>query len=393
MGFILSNCNIFTSLKIETNQCLVIEDDTILSIFCGEEKTPSIYHDWPLIDLKGQLLVPGYIDTQVNGGAGVLFNNNPSATGIAKIGQAHRKYGTTGFLTTLISDDTSVMQQAIEATRTALANETPGCLGIHLEGPYLNIVRKGVHCESKITAADQQALQLLKQLACIGSSMVTLAPEVLPNGFIQTLSQAGVTVSIGHSNASYEVAQAALTDGVSGFTHLFNAMSPLTSREPGVVGAALNDANSWCGVIVDGHHVHPCTLNIAIAAKNNVKSGKGKIMLVTDAVHTVGVNGDTFNLAGKEVFRVAGKVTTAEGTLAGSDLDMASAVRNTVDMLGLPLEEALRMASLYPAQFLGIEQKLGRIQPGYQADLALLDSDLNVINTWIKGKPDRDKCA
>ena len=123
MGFILSNCNIFTSLKIETNQCLVIEDDTILSIFCGEEKTPSIYHDWPLIDLKGQLLVPGYIDTQVNGGAGVLFNNNPSATGIAKIGQAHRKYGTTGFLTTLISDDTSVMQQAIEATRTALANE------------------------------------------------------------------------------------------------------------------------------------------------------------------------------------------------------------------------------------------------------------------------------
>ena len=254
-------------------------------------------------------------------------------------------------------------------------------------------MRKGVHCESKITAADQQALQLLKQLACIGSSMVTLAPEVLPNGFIQTLSQAGVTVSIGHSNASYEVAQAALTDGVSGFTHLFNAMSPLTSREPGVVGAALNDANSWCGVIVDGHHVHPCTLNIAIAAKNNVKSGKGKIMLVTDAVHTVGVNGDTFNLAGKEVFRVAGKVTTAEGTLAGSDLDMASAVRNTVNMLGLPLEEALRMASLYPAQFLGIEQKLGRIQPGYQADLALLDSDLNVINTWIKGKPDRDKCA
>jgi len=385
MAFVLTNGNIFTANKILRNTSLVIESGKITNMVADAElsqfsNNPAI----EIIDLKGHLLAPGFIDTQVNGGAGVLFNHSPTLESIIEIGKAHRAYGTTGFLPTLISDDTQTMQLAIHAAQQAFSLDTAGFLGIHLEGPYLNTIRKGVHSETKLTVPDQASLALLKQVSDIGSSMVTLAPEMVPKNFIKALITAGVIVSIGHSNASYDCIQQSLSEGASGFTHLYNAMSPLTSREPGVVGAALNDPNSWCGIIVDGHHVHPCTLNIAINAKAN-----GKIMLVSDAVHTVGVKGTQFDLAGRAIFRENGKVTTSKGTLAGSDLDMASAVRNTVQMLGVDLQEALRMASLYPAQFLKLDHKLGRIQQGYQADLVLLDSEFNVRETWIKGQSNR----
>ena len=382
MAFVLTNGKIFTGEQTLTKQSLVIEAGSVVKIIADSDvaqltSDPKVN----IIDLKGNLLVPGFIDTQVNGGAGTLFNNNPSLQAIEQIGRAHRAYGTTGFLPTLISDDCEIMQLAITAAEQAFEQNTAGFLGVHLEGPYLNTLRKGVHNESKLTVPDPASLTLLKKISSLGSSMVTLAPEVVPQGFIKQLCQTGIIVCVGHSNASFDCIQQALADGVTGFTHLFNAMSPLTSREPGVVGAALNDANSWCGIIVDGHHVHPCTLNIAIRAK-----AKGKIMLVTDAVHTVGAQGKHFDLAGQPVFRENGKVTTAEGTLAGSDLNMAAAVKNSVQMLGIELEEALRMASLYPAQFLNLAHKIGRIAPHYQADFTLLDDNLKVVDTWIKGE-------
>lgn len=376
MRYVLTNCKIFTSEKILTKHSLVISAGTVLAVIADRD----IDNKDKQIDLNGHLLTPGFIDTQVNGGGGVLFNNSPTLASIAAIGKAHRAYGTTGFLPTLISDDLAIMQQAIEASQQALIAQTPGFLGMHMEGPYLNKLRKGVHCETKLHSPDRQSLAMLQTLAQIGRSIVTLAPEVVPAGFIKQLSQKGVTVAVGHSNASYEIIKQSLLDGASGFTHLYNAMSPLTSREPGVVGAALEDPHSWCGIIVDGFHVHPASLKIAIKAKV-----KGKIILVTDAVHTVGATGSTFDLVGRSIYRDNGKVTTKEGTLAGSDLDMASAVRNCVKLLGIELSEALRMASLYPAQFLNIDDKVGKISQGYKANLTLLDEDLQVVDTWIDG--------
>ncbi|MBT7331529.1 MAG: amidohydrolase family protein, partial [Oceanospirillaceae bacterium] len=211
--------------------------------------------------------------------------------------------------------------------------------------------------------------------------LMTLAPEQVNPDFIHRLTADGMIVSAGHTAASYEQMQEALAKGVRGFTHLFNAMTPMTSREPGVVGAALDHDDSWCGLIVDGHHVHPVTLRQAIKAK-----ARGKMMLVTDAMHTVGEGAGRFDLMGRPIVSKNGKVTTLDGTLAGSDLDMASAVRNTVYKVGLELEEALRMASLYPAQFLKLDRQMGKIAPGYQADLVLLDEHLMVQNTWIKGE-------
>jgi len=382
MAFVLTNANIFTAEQILKNESLVIDSGKIVKMITNSAVSQfASEQNIEVIDLKGHLLAPGFIDTQVNGGAGVLFNNQPNVEAIAEIGRAHRAYGTTGFLPTLISDNSETMQLAINASQQAYEENTPGFLGVHLEGPYLNTERKGVHSEEKLTVPNRADLDRLKQVSGLGSSVVTLAPEVVPDGFIKELADADIIVSVGHSNASYDCIQDALGNGVSGFTHLFNAMSPLTSREPGVVGAALHDPNSWCGVIVDGFHVHPSTLNIAIAAKR-----KGKIMLVSDAVHTVGAKGKNFDLAGRPVYRENGKVTTIEGTLAGSDLDMASAVRNAVQMLDINLEEALRMASLYPAQFLSLDHKLGRIDTNYQADFVLLDNNLEVVETWINGE-------
>lgn len=377
----LTNCEIFTSQSILTGHSLVLEDGIIQDIIIDQNIKKSDRQ----VDLMGLLLTPGFIDTQVNGGAGVLFNDAPSIESIAAIGNAHRTYGTTGFLPTLISDDPHVMLQAIAASHQALKEKVPGFIGLHLEGPYLNKIRKGVHRETKLHSPNKQSLDILNELGNIGTSMVTLAPEVVPAGFIKRLLHLGIIVSIGHSDATYDCIKESLRDGATGFTHLFNAMSPMTGRQPGVVGAALEDTNSWCGIIVDNFHVHPASLKIAINAKP-----PGKVMLVTDAVQSVGAIGHKFNLFGRNIYRKNGKVTTAEGILAGSDLNMESAVRNCVNLLKIELEEALRMASLYPAQFLGIDHHLGKISIGYTANLNLLNNKLEVVESWIDGYSSKD---
>jgi len=334
-----------------------------------------------LHDLRGGTLLPGFIDAQVNGGGGVLFNNAPTVDAIATIARAHRRFGTTGLLPTLISDDLDVMREAIAAVRDAIARGVPGVLGIHLEGPYLAPARKGTHDAGKFRVPDAAEIELATSLDN-GATLLTLAPEQVPVDAIRAFAGRGAIVAAGHTAASYEQARAGLDAGVRGFTHLYNAMTPLQGREPGVVGAALEDRDSWCGIIVDGVHVHAASLRVALAAKP-----RGKLFLVTDAMPPVGADSPDYVLYGETITARDGVVRNAEGALAGSALDMATAVRNAVSMLGLPLEEAARMASLYPAQFLRLDDHRGRIAPGYRADFVLLGDNLDVATTWIAGEP------
>ncbi|CAN7488342.1 N-acetylglucosamine-6-phosphate deacetylase [Phenylobacterium sp. LjRoot225] len=335
------------------------------------------------IELGGRLLLPGFVDTQVNGGGGVLFNDSPTVEAVAAIGAAHRRFGTTGFLPTLISDELSTVAAAIAAVDEAIARGVPGVLGIHIEGPFLSAARKGIHDASKFRALDDEAIALVSSLKR-GRTLVTLAPETTTPAMIRRLVDTGVIVAAGHTNADYATVRAALEAGATGFTHLFNAMSPLTSRRPGAVGAALEDADSWCGVIIDGHHVHPATLRIAMAAKR-----RDRFMLVTDAMPSVGMAQKDFTLQGRSIRVVDGVCLDEAGVLAGSDLDMAQAVRNAIQLCGLDLAAASAMASRTPAAFLGLEGELGAIAPGKRADLVVADDELQVLQTWIGGEPDR----
>ncbi len=325
-------------------------------------------------DLGGDWLVPGFIDVQVNGGGDVLFNAAPTVETIRRIGAAHRRFGTTGFLPTLISDDAETMRAAIAAVDAAIAERVPGVLGIHLEGPYLAPARRGVHDDTKFRVLDANEIALASSLRN-GRTVLTLAPERVSVDAIREITQRGVIVCAGHTAATYDETRAGLDAGMRGFTHLYNAMSPLTSREPGSVGAALDDRESWCGIVVDGFHVHPASLRVALAAKS-----RGKVFLVTDAMPPVGGESATYMLGGVTITCRDGRCETPDGVLAGSALDMASAVRNSVATLGVDLAEAVRMASTYPADFLGLRTH-GRIAPGAAANLVVLDRALRVRET------------
>ena len=270
--------------------------------------------------LQGGVLIPGFIDTQVNGGGGVLFNDDPTAEGVAAIGAAHRRFGTTGFLPTLISDDLEVIDHAIDAVEHAISRGVPGVLGIHIEGPFLNVRRKGIHDSSKFRVLEEAQVQRLTRLKG-GRTMITLAPEMTTPEMIRRLVAAGAVVSAGHTDADYPTMRAALDAGLTGVTHLFNAMSQLGNRAPGVVGAALEDQSAWCGLIVDGHHVDPVTLKLALRCRPH-----DRFMLVTDAMPSVGAAADHFHLQGRRILVRNGACRDENGVLAGSDLDMASAL-------------------------------------------------------------------
>ena len=325
-------------------------------------------------------LVPGFIDVQVNGGGGALFNSSPTVACIETIGKAHARFGTTGFLPTLITDNVQVMAKAADAVASAVAQKSAGVLGVHFEGPHLSVPKKGVHPQGFIRGITEAELAIFCRQD-LGIRVVTLAPENVSPEVIRLLVASGVKVCLGHSNADYDTVVAALAAGATGFTHLYNAMSPLGSREPGVVGAAIESETAWCGLIVDGHHVHPAAARVALRAKP-----RGKVMLVTDAMPPVGMDDETsFELFGTQVLRVGDRLNAVTGELAGCVLDMATAVENSVKMLGLPLGEALRMASLYPAEFLGIAESVGRLAVGQRADLVLLDNQHKVLANYIAG--------
>jgi N-acetylglucosamine-6-phosphate deacetylase len=373
----LVNARVLGDDGLVDGRCVLLEGERILAVVA--ESDPRC-QSAERRDLGGKLLLPGFIDSQVNGGGGVLFNDAPSVDAIRAIGAAHRRFGTTGFLPTLISDDLDVVARAIAAVQGAIEAGVPGVLGIHIEGPFLNVARKGVHDPAKLRELEPSAVGLLTSLQG-GRTLVTLAPEMTTPEIIAALVKAGVVVSAGHTNATYAEISIALRHGLTGFTHLFNAMSQLTGREPGVVGAALDDRNSWCGIIVDGEHADPVVLRIALRCKPH-----DRFMLVTDAMPGVGTNSTSFNLQGRKI-TVTGLVCVDEdGRLAGSNIDMASCVRNAMKMLHLSLPEAVRMASRNPAEFLGLAHELGHIRAGYRANLVLADTELNVLETWIDGK-------
>lgn len=343
----------------------------------------SLAHDVTRYDLAGGLLLPGFIDTQVNGGGDVLFNDAPSADAIARIGAAHRHFGTTGFLPTLISDDLGIVERALAALRDARAAGIPGLLGAHIEGPFLSHARHGIHDPEHFRPLDAAALELLTR-DWGGIVLATLAPEMVDREAVRRLTAAGVVLAAGHTNATYAQMRDGFAAGFTGVTHLFNAMSPLASRAPGVVGAAL-ESDAWCGIIADGRHVDPVVLRLGLKCHR-----LDRFMLVTDAMPCVGGDRHGFMLQGKQITVRDGACYDSEGRLAGADLDMASAVRNAVRLLGTDLADASRMASGAPAAFLGLDHETGRIAAGLRADLVLLDDDLCVRETWIGGVGDRD---
>ncbi|HKE93777.1 MAG TPA: N-acetylglucosamine-6-phosphate deacetylase [Povalibacter sp.] len=376
MPTVLVNGRVLRDSQFVEGLAVLIDQGRIVDVVAADD--PSV-RSAARHNLHGRLLLPGFIDTQVNGGGGVLFNDSPSVESIAAIGRAHRRFGTTGFLPTLISDDLHVVEDAIQAVQTAIDAGVPGVLGIHIEGPFLNVQRKGVHDATKLRELDETALKLLTSLRG-GKTLITLAPEMTTPQIIRKLADTGSIVSAGHSNATYAEIRAALDHGLTGFTHLFNAMSQLTGREPGVVGAALDDPASWCGIIVDGLHVDPVVLRIALRSKP-----RDRVILVTDAMPSVGIDGDEFMLQGRRIVVRDGKCLDEAGTLAGSHLSMSEAIANATALLDIDLTQAVRMASEYPAAFLGLDHELGRIAPGYRASMVVADDDLNVLETWIDG--------
>jgi N-acetylglucosamine-6-phosphate deacetylase len=335
--------------------------------------------DWPQRRLPdGALLAPGFIDLQVNGGGGILLNDNPSADAMRAIAHVHRRYGTTACLPTLITDSRRQTQAAIAAARSAVGQD--GVIGLHLEGPFISPARPGIHRADHIADAELRDLDWLADLAGVGRSLVTLAPERLPDGFVRRLAATGTRVSVGHSEATAAIVMNAIGEGITGVTHLFNAMPPFAARAPGIVGAALADARLTASIIVDGIHVDPIAVQAAFAAKS-----ADAVALVTDAMPTVGSALDQFGLMGRTISLKAERLSAQDGTLAGAHLNMASAVRNAVRLAKLPLEDAIRSASLTPARFLGLEHERGALVRGARSDMVALTSDLDVIATWIGG--------
>lgn len=374
----LCGVEIFDGEQCWHDQALVIRDGRIDALM-PRDAVPA---DAAIVELGGGLLAPGFIDVQVNGGGGILFNDAPTVDGIRSIADAHARFGTTALLPTLITDRPAVTDAAIAAVRSALDQGVAGCLGLHLEGPFLAATRKGAHDPALIRAMDAHDVQVLTE-AGVAPLVLTVAAETVPPETIRRLVDAGILVSIGHSDTDYDGAMAAFAAGARSVTHLFNAMSPLGHRAPGLVGAALDAGDVWCGLIADGFHVHPAALGIALRAKR----GTGRGILVTDAMSTVGVDADSFMLNGRRVRRDAGRLTLDDGTLAGSDLTMIGAVRFMIDQVGVERDEALRMASLYPAQFLGLaDQGFGRLVPGGPADIVHLTPAFEVGGVWRGGR-------
>jgi N-acetylglucosamine-6-phosphate deacetylase len=357
---------------------LLIEHDRIVDVVNADDAR---MRGAKQVDLRGRMLLPGFIDVQVNGGGGVLFNDMPTVEGIRRIARAHARFGTSGFLPTLISDDLAVVATAIAAVDAAIAAGVPGVLGIHIEGPYLNERRKGVHNAAHFQELGREAVALLSSLRR-GVTLLTLAPELAMPEALDQLAAAGVILSAGHTNATATEIEAARRHGLRGYTHLFNAMSQLTAREPGAVGAALAEDDSYCGMIVDGRHVDPRVLKIALRARRH-----DRFMLVTDAMPPIGTGATSFQLQGRTINVADGVCVDEQGTLAGTALDMSLAVRNAIAMLALPPASAVRMASEYPADFLGLGASHGRLAPGHRADLLIADEGYNVLETWIGGDP------
>jgi N-acetylglucosamine-6-phosphate deacetylase len=376
MAFALSGARVFDGETLQNGLATVVDGTKIREVVPLDKLDRKI----EIRALNGGILAPGFIDVQVNGGGGALLNDNPTIDTVRRIAESHRRFGTTGMLPTVITDAPVVLAQAIASVKAAREERVPGVLGIHIEGPFLDKDRKGAHDANFIREMTADDARQIGNLDC-GAVMLTLAPNRVSPIFIQELASKNVLVSLGHSNATMVEIQLALHAGARSFTHIFNAMSQLTGREPGMVGTALLDQNSYCGLIADGLHVHDAAMKVAIAVKP-----KSRMMLVSDAMPAAAGGPDIFELQGRTVRRENGRLILDDGTLAGSNLTMDEAVRYCVTKLGVSLPDALRMGSLNPAAFIRRDHELGRIKPGYLASLVHLSDELNVLQTWIDGK-------
>jgi N-acetylglucosamine-6-phosphate deacetylase len=366
---------LFDGEALRDDCALVVEGDRVAAIVPVAERP----RDSERIDLGGGVLSPGFVDWQVNGGGGVLFNATPTVEGIERIAAAHRSHGTTSLMPTVVTDAAQVLDAALAAAREANIR-VPGAIGVHVEGPFIDVRRKGVHPEQFIRTMRDDDLRDLLANRC-ATMIVTLAPASASNAQIAELAAAGVIVSIGHSDATTEEAEAAFAAGARVVTHLYNAMSQLNSRAPGLVGAALADPNVFCGLIVDGHHVHAAAARAAVAAK-----GAGRVALVSDAMSPAAGGPSEFELQGQRVSMVGGRLVTADGVLAGAAITIRDAVEQCVVSLKLPLAQALRMATATPAQLLGLDRQIGRLAPGARADLVHLTDALDIAGVWIGGE-------
>ena len=375
----LSNATVFTGERVHANCSVIVEGGQVAKLVVNNGPPGSVAN---VIDLEGRRLAPGFVDLQVNGGGGVLFNNAPSVESLQVMSAAHARFGTTAFLPTLISNTYGVMREAIGAVRRAKQSNVAGVLGIHLEGPFLSPLRRGAHYESMLRTFDAEAMQIITSLRSGLVTLVTLAPEIVDPAAIKRLRAAGVIVFGGHSEASYEQCRAALDAGMSGFTHLFNGMAPISGRDPGMVGAALDSPDCVFSIIADGLHVHPALLRLALKSRTN-----GGALLITDAMPTVGSEKPSFELYGRRVKLNRGILRDWRGSLAGSNLSMIEAVRNAIRLASLDWPEALRMASAEPALAIGVGRRHGFIRPGCAADFVELNEDMTLRNTWIGGEP------
>ncbi|HAS8559480.1 TPA: N-acetylglucosamine-6-phosphate deacetylase [Vibrio vulnificus] len=373
--YALTNCKIYTGSDVLSEHALIIENDLIQSIVPAADLPSGI----EVKDLAGANVSPGFIDLQLNGCGGVMLNDEITAETMQIMHKANLKSGCTSFLPTLITSSDEDMRAAISAAREYHAQHQNQSLGLHLEGPYLNVMKKGIHSVDYIRPSDTSMVDFICENADVVAK-VTLAPELNDPEHIEKLRNAGIVVSIGHTNATYAEARKGFEAGITFATHLFNAMTPMVGREPGVVGAIYDTPDVYAGIIADGFHVDYANIRIAHKIKGE------KLVLVTDATAPAGANMDYFIFVGKKVYYRDGKCVDENGTLGGSALTMIEAVENTVEHVGIALDEALRMATLYPAKAIGVDGYLGRIKKGYIANLTIFDRDFNVKATVVNGQ-------
>ena len=373
--YALTNCKIFTGSDVLTEHAVIINNGLIDAVCLQSE----LSDDVETRDLNGANVSPGFIDLQLNGCGGVMLNDEITAETMHIMHQANLKSGCTSFLPTLITSSDDDMRQAVTAARDYHSKYQNQSLGLHLEGPYLNVMKKGIHSVDYIRPSDDSMIDFICDNADV-IAKVTLAPEHNDQAHIARLKAAGIVVSIGHTNATYTEARKGFEAGITFATHLFNAMTPMVGREPGVVGAIYDTPDVYAGIIADGFHVDYANIRIAHKIKGE------KLVLVTDATAPAGADMDYFIFVGKKVYYREGKCVDENGTLGGSALTMIEAVQNTVEHVGIALDEALRMATLYPAKAIGVDHQLGRVKKGLVANLTVFDRDFNVQATVVNGQ-------
>ncbi|MCM2452030.1 N-acetylglucosamine-6-phosphate deacetylase [Agrobacterium vitis] len=379
-SFAVAGGRIFDGVRFHDHHALIIDQGRVADIV-SENAVPATL---ARVDAGSALVVPGFIDLQVNGGGGVLLNNQPDLAGIRTICAAHARFGTTALLPTLITDLPALRDQVLKLGRQALTEQIPGYLGLHLEGPHLSLARKGTHDPALIRPMDDDDLaKLIASAGTFGTALITIAPESVTTQQVTALRAASYHISLGHTDANCAQIGAYVEAGATLVTHLYNAMSQMGNREPGLVGAALASNTLSCGIIADGFHVDPVSMGVALRAKR----GAGRIFLVPDAMSSIGTDETGYMLNGRPVYRQGGRLTLADGTLAGADIDMLSCIRFVHEKLKASLEEALNMASLYPAEAIGCETK-GQLAPGKDADFLLRTPQLELVSTWIAGTCD-----